>query len=740
MIFVSAALSASALITEWVPYAQQPQPYTTWHQYGGSSDSMQYSALAQINKTNVTQLQRAWFYPVPGNPARLAFNPLIVDNVMYVAGVRGVLVALDATTGKELWMSTLLTPDRGLAYWESKDRSDRRLILTASNGIREADARTGQQITTFGTRGFVDMRVGTPRRNGGPNSSPGRVFENLIIVGSNVGEGYGSPPGDIRAYDVITGKLAWTFHTIPRPGEYGYETWPEDAFRYAGGANTWGDLTLDEKNGIVFLPTGSPTHDLYGGDRQGNNLFGNCLLALDARTGKRLWHFQIVHHDLWDYDNAAAPKLLTVQHNGKPIDIVAQAGKTGFLYVFERKTGTPLWPIEERPVPKSEVPGEFSSPTQPIPTRPPPFARQSMTPEEVNPFVSAEEQDALKQLVRDAANQGVFTPSSHLRPHIQFPGAWGGANWGSTAGDPETGMVYVRSLEMISYRKMSLVTPGSGGGGGGGRGQGAPPGPREQEGQSVYMQRCSGCHGPGQMPMRSLQVIGSQGFRAIVRQGANAMPAFAVSTISNDALEALETYLTSLPASDEQAGNPSEIRLPQNPNRYQGPPTRYGGSFSAGWYTSNGYPASGPPWSQLVAYDLNDGTIKWRVADGTAPGLTDKGLKTTTGTVRPRNGPVVTAGGLVFLANSQDRFLRAFDKETGRLIWEHELEANPEGIPAVYQVNGRQYIAFAVGASWGDGGDPVWRNPLHRKQGKIEAQGYHVFALRRAKKEVRRRN
>ena len=293
--------------------AQQPQPYTKWDQYGGSSDSMQYSALAQINKTNVKQLQRAWFYPVPGEPDRLVFNPLIVDNVMYVSGVGGVIVALDATTGKELWMSTLRATERGLAYWESKDRSDRRLILTANNGIREVDARTGQQIMTFGTNGFVDMRVGTPRRNGGPNSSPGRVFENLIIVGSNVGEGYGSPPGDIRAYDVLTGKLVWTFHTIPRPGEYGYETWPEDAFRYAGGANTWGDLTLDEKNGIVFLPTGSPTHDLYGGDRQGDNLFGNCLLALDARTGKRLWHFQIVHHDLWDYDNAAAPKLLTVQ-------------------------------------------------------------------------------------------------------------------------------------------------------------------------------------------------------------------------------------------------------------------------------------------------------------------------------------------------------------------------------------------------------------------------------------------
>jgi quinoprotein glucose dehydrogenase len=721
------AVTAAAGVAQRGTQAQQAAPYTKWDQYGGASDSMQYSALAQINTSNVTQLERVWFYPVPGEPDRLQFNPLIVDNIMYVTGVRGVVVALDAPTGKELWMSTLQAPDRGLAYWESKDRSDRRLILTASNGIRQLDARTGRQILSFGTNGFVDMRVGAPRRNGGPNSSPGRIFENLLIVGSNVGEGYGSPPGDIRAYDVLTGKLAWTFHTIPRPGEYGYETWPETAFRYAGGANTWGDITLDEKNGIVFLPTGSPTHDLYGGDRQGDNLFGNCLLALDARTGKRLWHFQIVHHDLWDYDNAAAPKLLTVQHNGKPIDIVAQAGKTGFLYVFERKTGKPLWPIEERPVPKSEVPGEYSSPTQPFPTKPPPFARQSMTPEEVNPFVSPEEQEKLKQLVREAANEGVFTPSSHLRPHIQFPGAWGGANWGSVAGDPQTGMVYVRSLEMISYRKMSLVEPSRGGGGG--RGQGAAPlGPREQAGQSVYMQRCSTCHGAGQMPMRSIKVLSSEGFRSVVRRGVNSMPGFPERVISNDALEGLESYLMSLSTSEEQAGNPSEIRLPQNPDRYQGPPTRYGGSFSAGWYTSNGYPVTGPPWSQLVAYDLNDGTIKWRVADGTAPGVAGK-VTTTTGTVRPQNSPVVTAGGLVFLANSQDCFLRAFDKATGALVWERELDGNPEGMPAVYEVNGRQYIAFAVGASWGTGGDPVWRNPLHRKQAKIEAQGYHVYAL-----------
>jgi quinoprotein glucose dehydrogenase len=475
------------------------------------------------------------------------------------------------------------------------------------------------------------------------------------------------------------------------------------------------------KHGIVFFPTGSPTHDLYGGDRAGDNLFGNCLLALDARTGKRRWHFQTVHHDLWDYDLAAAPKLLTVRHNGKTVEIVAQAGKTGFLYVFERLTGTPLWPIEERPVPRSEVPGEVSSPTQPIPTKPPPFARQTFRPEDVNPFVSTEEQERLRQAVRDAAHTGVFTPSSHLRHHIQFPGAWGGANWGSTAADPATGMLYVRSLEMPSYRRMSINTPKE-------NTAAAQPNPREQKGFAIYTQLCSACHGPGATPMTAPSKLGSDNFKMLLRQGTEQMPAFSDRMLSDESVSELEMYLRSLPVVDEQVGDEVWLQLPQNPARYAGPPVRYSGSFSAGWYTTHGMPASGPPWTQLVAYDLNKGTIKFRVPDGYTPGLAERGIKNT-GSVRPRNGPVVTAGGLVFLPNSQDRTLRAYDKETGAVVWEHELEANPEGIPAVYAVRGRQYLAFAAGASWGTGGDPVWRNAFHRKQGKIEAQGYHVFAL-----------
>jgi quinoprotein glucose dehydrogenase len=708
---------------------QRPQPaatvspsYGTWSEYGGSADSMQYSALAQITRDNVTQLQQAWFYRVEDDPVRLAFNPLIVDTVMYVRGAKNRLVALDATTGREIWKSTEEAPERGVAYWESADRADRRLIVYSNAGLREVDARTGQLIATFGKNGTVNMRAGSPRPNGGPSKTPARVFENLLIVGSQTGEGYGSPPGDIRAYDVRTGALVWTFHTVPRPGEFGIDTWPAKAYEYAGGVNNWGEMTIDPKHAILFVPTGSPTHDLYGADRVGNDLFGNCLIALDARTGKRLWHFQTVHHDLWDYDLAAAPKLLTVRHNGKPVEIVAQAGKTGFLYVFERLTGKPLWPIEERPVPKSEIPGEVSSPTQPVPTKPAPFARQTFRPEDVNPFVSAEEQEQLRQKVREAANEGVFTPSSHLRSHIQFPGAWGGANWGSTAADPATGMLYVRSLEMPSYRKMALVTAKPG-----------PPkikgGEKEQQGYTVYAQICSACHGPGQAPMRSPAALGPENFRKLVRQGQDQMPAFSEEALPRERVDALEAFLLTLSTTDEDnAANDAPLRLPPNPNRYQGPEPRYAGAFSAGWYASNGLPASGPPWTQLVAYDLNDGSIKWKIADGQSPGLAAQGI-TNTGSVRPKNGPIVTAGGLVIIANDQDRMLRAYDAKDGRVLWQHEIDANPEGIPAVYEIAGRQYLAFSAGSSWGTGPDPVWRNAFHRKQSKVEAQGYYVFAL-----------
>ncbi len=366
--------------------------HKTWTQYGGGADQSKFVDFKQINKENVSQLQVAWEYSTNDNVASYKFNPIVVDNVMYVLAKNNSLVALDVNTGKEIWIHANLNTasKRGINYWESKDRKDRRILFCVNNTLQAIDANTGQSILSFGTNGYVDLRqdlgrdpLTIPRAT---SSSPGHIFEDFIHLGSSPGEGYFSGPGHLRAYNVITGKLAWVFHTIPHPGEFGYETWPKDAYKYVGGVNTWGEITVDEKRGIAYFPLGSPTFDYWGGDRHGTGLFGNCLLALDARTGKRLWHFQTVHHDIWDFDLAAAPQLVTVNHNGKVIDAVAQATKQGFLFTFNRVTGEPLFPIEERPVPKSDVPGEESWPTQPHPTVLPPYTRQKFTVADINPF------------------------------------------------------------------------------------------------------------------------------------------------------------------------------------------------------------------------------------------------------------------------------------------------------------------------------------------------------------------
>ena len=719
--FIALAILATLAIA-FGQSGSRKRPYTEWSDYGGSPDSMQYSALKQINKSNVNKLELAWFHPTPGPTA--AFNPVVMDGVMYALGSNRTIIAVDAATGQQKWSHPVEgnPADRGINYWESKDRSDRRLILTAGSFLQEINALTGVTINTFGKDGRVDLREDLGRDpksiRGIQSKNPGRVFENLIILGSATGEGFGSPPGDVRAYDVMTGKLAWTFHTIPRPGEFGYDTWPPEAYKYAGGANVWGEIAVDEKRGIVYLPTGSPTADLYGADRKGANLFGNCLIALDARTGKRLWHFQVVHHDLWDYDLTTSPKLLTVKHNGKSVDIVAQAGKTGFLYVFNRVTGEPLWPIEERPVPKSEVPGEESWPTQPFPTKPPAFSRQKFSVDELNPYVDAAEKEQLRATLLKAANEGVFTPSSHLRNHIQIPGAFGGGNWGAVAGDPATGMVYVRGYDAPSIRQLNeriAVRMPAGG---------TP----EQRGFALYTQNCSACHGADRSRMAPPRLLGMDIFTGIVRNGRAAMPAFSTEEISQANLELVAAYLNNpaageLPPPPAPAGRGPSGNAPGGPARPAGL-REFNGPFGAQWLTSNGLPAIGPPWSELVAYDLNEGTVKWRVPAGVNAALAEKGI-TKTGGYRPRNGPVVTAGGLIFMAGGGDRTLRAYDKENGKVLWEKPLEANPDGIPAVYEIAGRQYVVFYVAGDSGGGS----RTPMNFKPGKPESQGYYAFAL-----------
>jgi len=636
-----ALLVVLAIASPFGQSAPASRPYTTWRDYGGASDSMQYSALTQINKTNVATLEQAWFFPVPDKGGNLGFNPIVVDGVMYLMGPQGSIVAVEAATGKQIWLhrvegaGTGGRATRGINYWESSDRSDRRLIFGAGGSLREIDAHSGSPITSFGDNGRVDMRVGPIRPLGGPSATPGRVFENLFLTGSQTGEGYGSTPGDLRAYDIVTGKLAWTFHTIPYPGEFGYDTWPESAWKWAGGVNTWGEISIDEKRGIAYFPLGSPTHDMFGGDRKGANLFGNCLLALDARTGKRLWHFQTVHHDLWDYDLTTAPKLLTVRHNRAMVDIVAQATKFGLLYVFNRVTGEPLWPIEERPVPKSDVPGEESYPTQPFPTKPPPFARLKLDITDINPHLDDQERERLRGILKNARNEGLFTPQSLTHDQISIPGELGGSNWGGAAADPTTGMLYVRTADQPGIHKLREANLNE-----------TPPG------------------------------------------GA--------------------------------ASGPPRPPLPQIPGV-----TRYTARLGAMFVAKNGLLAIGPPWAELVAYDLNEGTITWRAPLGTVRALAEKGIKNTGNARRVhRNGPVATAGGLIFIGTNADGMVRAFDKDNGRILWERQLEANPEGLAAVFETGGRQYVVFCTSTYESVPADDIAIVP-----GKLEAQGYYVFAL-----------
>jgi quinoprotein glucose dehydrogenase len=750
-----------------------------WTDYGGGPDSAKFVELEQITKASVSKLQVAWTYPT-GDGGVYSFNPLVVDNVMYVMARNNSIVALDAATGKEIWIHDQLRgiARRGINYWESPDRTDRRLLFQMNNFLEAIDARTGKSILTFGKDGLVDLREGLGRDPATigriQSNTPGRIFENLILLGSAPGESYLSAPGHLRAYDVVSGKLVWTFHTIPQPGEYGYETWPKEAYRYVGGANTWGEISVDDKRGIAYFPTGSPTYDYYGADRAGSNLFGNCLLALDARTGKRLWHFQTVHHDLWDYDLTAAPQLITVRRNGKTIDAVAQAGKHGFLFVFDRVTGEPLWPIEERPVPKSDMPGEQAWPTQPFPTVIPPFGRQAMTEQDLTPYLltPAERVEWQQRLAK--ARKGQFMPPS-TEETVAVPGAVGGANFGNTAADPARGMVYVMSQDFPSFYKLSVSPPTVG----------PPPVARTStpgdRGRTMYEQTCQACHGAdraGTALAPTLLGLAARmpfaDFRQLVLAGRGHMPAF--PNIEDEPMKALYDHVTGVaapaagvaggvagagagPGSDPRQGPPSqtpsaaatkptggpvvasggapggqEMRRPGGPR--QGPPPYPAGVDAPPqrYFTDYGlaYPfIMTPPWASLVAYDLNVGAIKWRVPLGEDRDAAAEGGRNT-GMPRgaQRLSMVVTSTGLIFVT-TRDGKVRAYDSDNGAELWSGDLPHGAEGIPTMYTVNGREFLVVGATARllWGRkalGGSDPW---TPGEAGSSEPGGYIVFAL-----------
>ena len=741
--------------------------HRTWTNYGEGPDSSHFVSFDQINKSNVGKLRVAWNYPTSDKISYL-FNPIVVGGTMYVIAKNNSLVALDASTGREIWIHANLEgiATRGIAYWASKDGTDRRIIYSRNVFLEEIDAHTGKSIVAFGDRGVVDLRQGLGRD---PKTvyriqtqTPGRVFQDLIIMGSATGEGYMSPPGDIRAYNVITGELVWTFHTIPHPGEFGYDTWPKNAWRYVGGVNCWGEISVDEKSGIAYVPLGSPTFDYYGADRPGHGLFGTTLLALDARTGRRLWHYQLVHHDLWDSDPTSAPQLLTIQHDGKQLEVVAEAGKTGFLYVFDRRTGEPTWPIEERSVPKSEVPNEVSSPTQPVPTAPPPFARQEMSVDDIDPYLLTAEERAVvrKILARKDGGGKIFTPPALNRDTIALPGARGASNWGSTAADPAKGLMFVVSQDWPSIYHLGVEDPY------------AKPQPSEQwtegsqgpsAGETTYHISCQPCHGAdrsgsGEAP--SLVDVTSRmslrAFSRLVTNGRAEMPSF--SNLSSESLKTLFAFLGSqsgkpveTPAgglendlSDdrvagpvvESGGPPGEAAVPPSEkNQYSfmsGPPYPEDSNVSqTRYYTGYGFAANiiKPPWSSLVAYDLNVGIIKWRVPLGEDAEAASQGA-TNTGTFGSRSGAAIVAGGVVFVA-ARDGKLRAYDENTGRVLWKTTLPASSEGIPTIYEVKGHQYLVVSASSSYSSGRRPsgagIPPTPDPRAAGL--RPGYIAFAL-----------
>lgn len=679
LVFLAAfALIASAWNT--VTAQRSPAPFL----YGGDAAGTRYSKLRQINRTNVQKLEIAWQYDSADGPGDSQNQPVIVNGVLYGVTPKHKAIALDAATGKELWRFDSgiagRGPNRGVTYWARGN--EQRILVGVQNFVYALDAKTGQPIPSFGADGRLDLREGLGRD---PNkmtmalTTPGVIYKDLLIVGGRLSEALPSPPGDIRAYDVRTGKERWSFHTIPRPGEAGYETWPKDAWEYTGSANNWSGMAVDEKRGIVYVPTGSAASDFYGADRVGDNLYANTLLALNAETGKRIWHFQAVKHDIWDRDFPSPPTLVTVRHNGKTIDAVAQTSKQGWVYLFDRANGKPLFPIASQKYPASTVEGEIAAETQGLPTKPAPYSRQELTADLLTNRTPAAHQWALDEF-RKFKVGGQFLPITVGPETIIFPGFDGGAEWGGSAFDPETGWLYVNANEMAW--RMSLAENQGG-----------------NSGRQIYMRNCATCHGdtlagsPPQMPslVNINQKFKADSLTTIIKQGAGRMPAF--PNLQPQDLAALVEFLLS-GESKELVSDATASKLP-----------KYRFTGYKRFVDPEGYPAIAPPWGTLNAINLNTGEYAWKIPFGEYPELAAKGMKNTGS--ENYGGPVVTAGGLVFIAATNfDRKFRAFDKTTGKLLWETTLPFAGNATPATYEINGRQFVVVHATGGKARNGEP----------------------------------
>ena len=691
-VFTALTLSASA------------QPHE-WRAVGGSPDFMHHSPLRQITPRNVNNLKVAWTYDTgdASQGSEMQCNPIVIGGILYATTPKLRVIALDAATGALRWSFDPFdgAPERskfrnrGLMYWQDPAGKDRRIFVGARHFLHALDALTGRPVVSFGTGGRIDLRENLGRPVEAISlalTSPGVIYKDTLITGFLTSEGLPAAPGDIRAYDVRTGAMRWAFHTIPRPGEFGYDTWPKDAWTYTGAANSWPGLALDERRGIVFVPTGSASYDFYGANRVGDNLFANCLIALKADSGERLWHFQFVRHDVWDRDLPSAPTLVTVRREGKSIDAVAQITKSGHVWVFERQTGKPLFPFEEREVPASEVDGEVLAKKQVLPLKPAPFSRQNFTEDMVTRRTPEAHRVVLERL-RRVLSGGQFAPPS-FQGTVVLPGFDGGGEWGGPAFDPESHLLYVNANEMPWILRI-VPKPAAG---------------ASASGRTLYVRNCAGCHredllgSPPEFP--SLKDIGGRRreseIAAVVRNGVGRMPGFA--HLGDPAINAMTRYLATgenQVAAQSRADSPFDMKYTTDGyNKFLDP---------------GGYPALTPPWGTLNAINLDTGEYAWKIPFGEFPELSEKGM-TNTGSEN-YGGGAVTAGGLFFIgATNHDRKFRAFDKRTGKLLWETTLPASGNATPAVYEVNGRQFVVIGAGGG---------------KSGAKSGGSYIAFALPR---------